>query len=64
VAVARALMNRPSLVLADEPTGNLDAASSEAVGELLADVTHSVALARRFGRRMRMFANELHDDPK
>ena len=73
VAVARALMNRPSLVLADEPTGNLDAASSEAVGDLLADVTreaaailivvtHSAALARRFDRRMRMSANELHDD--
>ena len=75
VAVARALMNRPSLVLADEPTGNLDAASSEAVGELLAEVTreaaailivvtHSAALARRFSRRMRMCANELHDDPE
>ena len=75
VAVARALMNRPSLVLADEPTGNLDAASSEAVGELLAEVTreaaailivvtHSAALARRFDRRMRMSANELHDDPE
>ena len=73
VAVARALMNRPSLLLADEPTGNLDAASSEAVGDLLADVTreaaailivvtHSAALARRFDRRMRMSAHELHDD--
>ena len=73
VAVARALMNRPSLVLADEPTGNLDAASSAAVGDLLADVTrevpailivvtHSAALASRFDRRMRMSGNELHDD--
>jgi lipoprotein-releasing system ATP-binding protein len=73
VAVARALMNRPSLVLADEPTGNLDAVSSEAVGELLAEVTreaaailivvtHSAALARGFDRRMRMSGNELHDD--
>jgi lipoprotein-releasing system ATP-binding protein len=73
VAVARALMNRPSLVLADEPTGNLDAKSSIAVGDLLADVTrdaaailvvvtHSTELARRFGRRMRMAENELVDD--
>ena len=73
VAVARALMNGPSLILADEPTGNLDATSSAAVGDLLAHVTreaaatlivvtHSAAMARRFDRRMRMTENELHDD--
>ncbi len=62
VAIARALIQQPSLVLCDEPTGNLDRASAEAVAELLVDlqrqhsimlivVTHSPALASRFARR-------------
>jgi lipoprotein-releasing system ATP-binding protein len=62
VAIARALIQQPSLVLCDEPTGNLDRASAEAVAELLVDlqrdhpimlivVTHSPALAARFPRR-------------
>lgn len=38
VAVARALMNRPELVLADEPTGNLDRASATQVMDLIADI--------------------------
>ena len=73
VAVARALMNAPALILADEPTGNLDASASAAVGELLAAVarearailivvTHSAELAGRFGRRMRMAEGQLVDD--
>jgi lipoprotein-releasing system ATP-binding protein len=61
VAVCRALINQPLLVLADEPTGNLDRRSAEEVGTLLLEVaaeqaallicvTHSLELARRFGR--------------
>ncbi|MFD5257781.1 ABC transporter ATP-binding protein [Streptomyces bobili] len=61
VAVARALMNRPALLLADEPTGALDTASGEQVRELFtglnADgqtivlVTHDLALARSCATR-------------
>jgi lipoprotein-releasing system ATP-binding protein len=65
VAVARALINRPSLLLCDEPTGSLDRASADAVaallfglhgeeGTVLIAVTHSQALAERFQRRMEL----------
>lgn len=61
-AIARALITRPTLVLCDEPTGNLDRKSADAVAELLLDlhrkqdtmllvVTHSEELARRFSAR-------------
>ncbi len=61
VAVCRALINQPSLLLADEPTGNLDRATAAAVGSLLLElcreqntmlitVTHSTELAERFPR--------------
>jgi putative ABC transport system ATP-binding protein len=65
VAIGRALMHRPRLVLADEPTGNLDETTSDAVFELLLAetsktgaalllVTHSERLASRADRRLRL----------
>jgi lipoprotein-releasing system ATP-binding protein len=65
VAVARALVQHPVLLLADEPTGNLDRRTAQAVGTLLLDlhrqegtvlvvVTHSAELARNFPRRVEM----------
>jgi lipoprotein-releasing system ATP-binding protein len=65
VAVARALSTSPSVILADEPTGNLDTANSEKVFELLSKaareegpaillVTHNQNLAARADRRLRM----------
>lgn len=63
VAVARALMNNPSLVLADEPTGNLDRQSAQQVMELLAEInaesgttflisTHDPNIAQKCGRKI------------
>jgi putative ABC transport system ATP-binding protein len=64
VAVARALVSGPSLILADEPTGNLDTANGEAVMGLLNDavkagvtvvmVTHSVTHAAAAGRTIKL----------
>ena len=70
VAVVRALINEPGLLLADEPTGSLDRAASESVGDLLAElnreqgvaivtVTHSSRLAERMGRAMELRDGEL-----
>src|SRR5438067_1173740 len=71
VAVARALVQKPVLVLADEPTGNLDRKNAHAVGELLLDlhrqqrtilvvVTHSGDLAKLFPARYEMADGTLH----
>jgi ABC-type lipoprotein export system ATPase subunit len=65
VAVVRALINQPQLLLADEPTGALDHASAQELGQLLVDlnreegvtlivVTHAPELARRMGRGMEL----------
>lgn len=65
VAVARALMNKPSIVFADEPSGNLDSASSKELHQLLFDlkkdfqqtfiiVTHNEELANMSDRRLVM----------
>jgi lipoprotein-releasing system ATP-binding protein len=72
VALARALIRQPSVVLCDEPTGNLDGRSAAAVGDLLARlpverhaalvvVTHSPALATRFPRRYAIEDRRLHE---
>jgi lipoprotein-releasing system ATP-binding protein len=72
VAVARALINRPGLILADEPTGLLDQAASDKVADLLLElnrergvtmvvVTHNTALARRIGRTFELGEGRLKE---
>jgi lipoprotein-releasing system ATP-binding protein len=75
VAIARSLIHRPHLVLADEPTGNLDRRTALSVGELLVElheqeqtilvvVTHSPELARMLPAQCEMFDGTLHGEPK
>ncbi len=65
VAIARALAGRPKLLLADEPTANVDPASADSVLDLIMEscrdenvallmVTHSMAVTERFGRVVRL----------
>lgn len=70
VAVVRALINRPKLLLADEPTGALDRASAQGLAQLLVElnreekvtlivVTHAIDLARQMGRLLEMRDGQL-----
>ena len=71
VSIARALICSPKLMLCDEPTGNLDRASAEVVGDLLLKlndqqktilivVTHSLDLAARFPKKFELKDQNLH----
>jgi putative ABC transport system ATP-binding protein len=72
VAIARALINRPSFVLADEPTGNLDSATGEEILAVLADihaqgktvvlVTHNSEIAKRTSRRLLLRDGRIESD--
>jgi ABC-type lipoprotein export system ATPase subunit len=71
VAVVRALINRPSLLLADEPTGSLDHASAQQLGQLLVElnreegvtlivVTHAKDLAAKMGKQLELKDGKLN----
>ena len=73
VALARAFVMKPKLLLADEPTGNLDAATGAGIIDLLFElnaesgttlvlVTHDEALAKRCGRILRLSAGRIDAD--
>jgi putative ABC transport system ATP-binding protein len=71
-AIARALANDPALIVADEPTGNLDTATADAVfdlfstlqqqGKTLVIVTHNEELAQSASRRIAIHAGCIHED--
>ena len=71
-AIARALANDPPLIVADEPTGNLDAATADAVfnlfahlcdqGKTLVMVTHNESLANAASRKIEIRSGRIHAD--
>jgi len=74
VAIARAMVTQPAVILADEPTGNLDRARAQRVfallqamnrasGSALALVTHDPELAQRMDRTVRLIDGVLADEP-
>ncbi len=72
IAIARALCNNPSIILADEPTGNLDTKTGEQIMELLVSlnregktillVTHAIALKRFSNRVVNMLDGEISEE--
>ena len=72
VAIARAMITEPACLLADEPTGNLDAANAAEVLELIIElnknkttalliVTHDLSIANKMARTLTLFNSEIHE---
>lgn len=74
VAIARALVGRPAIVLADEPTGNLDSTTSASIMDLIRElnadgatilmITHDVDLAGQLPRQIRMLDGQVVSDER
>jgi len=72
VAIARAIVGRPAIVLADEPTGNLDSANGAAIMELIRElnaggatiimITHDTGIADQLPRQIRMLDGQIVSD--